>query len=237
MSIGFSLSGIQAGLQRQATIANNIANLLTAGFRSRRAQQTTLAGGGTQLGATTLQLGAGGIMTTGDPLSGAGMGEGFLVLRDAGGGQAFTRAGNLQLNADGRLVTSNGQLLEPGIQVPDGTTDLQIARDGTVSGVVPGGTGRQTFGQLQIARFSNPAGLQAVGGTAFVATANSGAPQIGTATGGPTDAILGGFLEGSNVDLARELVDQQVNLRAVQANVAAFRAQDEALGTLLDIID
>lgn len=237
MSIGFSLSGIQAGLQRQATIANNIANALTSGFRSRRSEQTTQAGGGVRTSGTTLQLGPGGLLSTGDPLSVAVQGDGFLVLRDGSGGQLFTRADNLSLNANGQLVTPDGYLVEPGIQVPTGTTGLAIGRDGTVSGVPPGSTQRQTFGQIQIAQFSNPAGLQDVGGTAFVATASSGAPQIGTATGGPSSAIVGGFVEGSNVDLARELVDQQVNLRTVQANIAALRKQDEALGTLLDLLN
>ena len=229
-------SAIQAGFQRQGIIANNIANVATTGFRSRRGEQVALPQGGTRLSATPLQTGPGGLTSTGNPLNAALQGNAFFVLRDSSGGQVFTRAGNFGLNAQGQLVTGNGQLVEPGIQVPAGTTGLRIGRDGTVAGVPPGATGEQTFGQLRIARFSNPAGLQAVGGTAFAATAASGTPQFGTLTGGPTDAALGGFVEGSNVELAREFTDQLLNLRGLQAAMGAFRRQDETLGTLLDLI-
>ena len=237
MGIRISLTGIQAGLQRLTTISNNVANALTPGFRARRTGQTALANrAGTQATAATIQTTPGAPASTGDPLTVAIQGDAFLVLRDGAGGQAFTRAGVFGLNAQGQLVTPDGRLVEPGIQVPPGTTGLQIGRDGTVTGLPPGATTPQNLGQLQVARFANPAGLLDVGANAFTATAASGAPQVGVLTGSANDGVLGGFVEGSNVDLARELTDELLTLRGVQANVGVARRQDEILGTLLDLL-
>ncbi len=237
MGIRISLTGIQAGIQRLTTISNNVANVLTPGFRSRRGSQASLPNrAGVAPGAATVQTAPGAPFSTGDPLTVAIQGDAFLVLRDGGGGQSFTRAGVLGLNAQGQLVTPDGRLVEPGIQVPPGTTALHIGLEGTVSGIPPGAAGTQTFGQLQVARFTNPAGLLDVGANAFAATAASGAPQIGVLSGGTGDAALGGFVEGSNVELARELTAELVALRGVQANVAVARRQDEVIGTLLDLL-
>lgn len=237
MGFGISISGILAGLQRQVINANNIANLATPGFRASRGGQATVGGaGGTRLVSTAAQTGPGGLVHTGDPLNAAIAGDGFFVLRGANGEQSFSRAGNFTLNGQGQLTTADGRLVAPGIQIPAGTTGLAIGLDGSVQGVPPGATTPQTFGRIQIARFNNPAGLQSIGGNAFVATAASGLPQIRTATGGTGDAILGGMIEGSNVELVREITDQILNVRSVQANADVIRVQNGLLGTLIDLI-
>lgn len=231
MGLRIAASAIQTGLQRQAITANNVANLLTPGFRAQRGEQATVSPAGTRLAATPRQTNPAGVFQTGDPLTAAIQGDGFFALRDAGGGQAFTRAGAFTLNADGQVVTPDGRLVEPGIQVPAGTTALAIGRDGTVTGLLPGGTTPQVLGQLQVVRFANPAGLQSVGGSAFAATPASGAPQPA-----PGSTVLGGFLEASNVELAREFTDQLLTLRGVQANTGSFRVQNDLLGTIIDLV-
>lgn len=236
MGLRIALTGIQAGLDRLANIANNVANVRTPGFRSRRTEQASLPNGAGVTTTTALRTQPGSPESTGDPLTVALQGDALLVLRDGNGGQSFTRAGIFGLNGRGELTTPDGRLVEPGIQIPTGTTGLRIGRDGTVVGTPPGATQPQVFGQLQVARFTNPAGLQATGANAFRATAASGAPQLGTLSGTATDAAFGGFIESSNVDLARELTNELLALRSVQANVGVARRQNDALGTLLDLI-
>ncbi len=245
-------TGLDAQSARMRVIANNLANVNTTGFKRDRAEFQTLAyqqmtaagatssgdaryaiglnlGSGVQVTGTARSMAAGSLDTTDNPLDLAIEGDGFFQITRGDGAIAYTRAGNFHLSAEGQVVTGDGQPLQPAITVPDGATGVTIGRDGTVSATIPGEAEASELGKIEIARFANSAGLQALGGNLYGETAASGAAQVGAAGAEGRGSIRQGALEGSNVNIVQELVDMIETQRAYEVNSKMISSTDEML--------
>lgn len=231
---GTPLSGLQSALFRQEVTANNLANAVTPGFQAQRADQVDLSGGWARVSATTTLRNPGTFEVTGNPIDLAVDGDGFFQVRTAEGGRAFTRAGAFRIDANRNLVSSTGQLVQPALQIPQDATAIQFTATGEVSAVLANGTVQQV-GKLQLARFPNPGGLTRRGDSLLEENGASGAPEVGDAGQGAFGRIVSGALEGSNVDLAGELVGTRVNAFLFRANLRVLRAQDDMLGEVIDL--
>lgn len=244
-----------AGMTAQQTevdvIANNLANVNTAGFKKSMSHfedllyltttqpgaQNTAGNGssGIQLGsgarllATSKTHTQGALAQTGNQLDIAIQGEGFFELQGPNGERLFTRDGHFTKNANGEVVTANGYRLVPAITIPDEATQISIAKDGTVSYIL-GDTNPQ-IGQLTLVRFVNPAGLSSEGGNMFRATTASGNPQTLVPGVQGAGEMLQGFIERSNVDVANELIQLILAQRAFEVNSRAIKTSDEMLNT------
>ncbi len=207
----------------------------TRGWRgSSRRNETAFAVGlnlGTGVGiqSTTRIESQGSLNTTGNPLDLALDGDGYFQVQLPGGQLGYTRAGNFTRSADGQMVTSQGYAVLPAISVPEGTTSLTIAADGTVSASVAGTTEAQQLGQITVASFANPAGLQAASDNYLLETGASGPAQIGVAGEGGRGNVRQGMLESSNVNVVEELVDMIEAQRAYEINSKMISAVDEML--------
>lgn len=230
----FSLSGLRASIDRQAVSANNVANVSTPGFKSQRAMQSDERTGGTKIKSIDSLTEQGPILRTGGTLDLTIAGNGFFQLQSPAGGTFFSRDGNFKLDGSGRIVDSSGNLLQPPMAVPPSAQAIQVTSDGRVGAVMPSGA-IQNLGQIQLARFTNPGGLLRQGDNLFSPTTNSGQPVPGIAGMGGLGTLVPGALEGSNVDIASEMVDQIIDQRSFEANLKPIRAADEMLGALLDI--
>jgi len=245
-------TGLEAQDQRMRVIANNLANVSTTGFKRDRANFATLAyqdarvagqqSSGETAYATGLNLGTGvGIQsttrietqgtlaTTGNSYDLALDGDGYFQVALPGGQLGYTRAGNFSRSSDGQLVTSQGYAVQPAITVPEGTTAVTIAPDGTVSAQIAGQAEPSQIGQITIASFVNPGGLQASSDNFMLETGASGAAQIGIAGEGGRGHIRQGMLEGSNVNIVEELVDMIETQRAYEINSKMISSVDEML--------
>jgi len=251
-SMWVAKTGLDAQQTRMNVISNNLANVNTTGFKRDRAvfedllyQNVRQAGG--QTGATTqaptgLMLGTGvrvvateklgqqgNMINSQNPLDLAIAGDGHFQILQANGTTAYTRDGNFKVSATGQLVTSNGAPLQPAITIPPTAASVTIGRDGTVSVELQGGAGQQVLGQVLIARFLNPAGLQAAGQNLMLQTPASGVPQVvppGTAGAG---TLMQGTLEASNVNVVEEMVNMIETQRAYEINSKAISAVDGML--------
>lgn len=245
-------TGLEAQDTRMRVIANNLANIATTGFKRDRANFATLAyqenrvagqqsstetayatglnlGTGVSLQSTTSITTQGTLSSTGNPLDLALDGEGFFQVELPGGRQAFTRAGNFSRSAEGTLVTPQGYPVQPAITIPEGATAISVGPDGTVSANVPGSSVPTELGQLTLASFTNPAGLQSLGDNFVAETAASGPAQIGAAGADGRGSIRQGMLEASNVNVVEELVDMIETQRAYEVNSKMIKATDEML--------
>jgi flagellar basal-body rod protein FlgG len=224
-------AGMAAQQQRIDTVANDLANVNTNGYkRSRVAFRDLLyvrdASGNVQSGAgaaaTTVGRGfAAGVMReTGNPLDLAIQDGGFLQVRRADGTTALTRDGSLKLDARGRLTTQRGDLVQPAITVPAGTkeSDVKIASDGTVT------VSDRPLGRIQLMSVRSPQALQSVGDSLFRATAASGPAQALT-----TGRIQQGSVEASNVDVADSMTEMMDAQRSFQLASKAIQMQDQLL--------
>lgn len=230
MGLQISASAILAAQLRQRVTANNIANLNTPGFRASRANLTTGPAGGVQVGSVTQDPRSGPLQYTGQPLD-ITSADAFFQVEQPGGSVAYTRAGRFSLNGDGEVVTASGERLSPAIQAPRNATSVTVNRQGEVFATTPDTLEPQRIGQVEVFAFSNADGLQSEGNGLYTATSSSGAAR----PAGESVEVLSGVLEGSNVDLATEQVNSILSARTLEANVNAFKAQDEILGTLLDL--
>jgi flagellar basal-body rod protein FlgG len=237
-------------------IANNVSNVNTTGYKKARAEfqdllsQTYSAPGalgsqgttdpiGTQVGlgvkvaATQRIFLPGSIQQTGNPLDLAIQGEGFFQVQTDSGAVAYTRDGNFKRDASGTLVTSDGYPVQPNISIPNDATEIVIGLNGTVSVRQPGSANLNQIGQLQLARFANPAGLDSIGRNLFQLTPASGNPVTGAAGQGDfaNTTITQGFTEGSNVQIVEELINLISAQRAFEANSKVIQASDEVLKT------
>lgn len=228
-----SASGIMTAQWQQRVTANNIANMNTPGFRASRATASSQPGGGVAPGSITQSQSQGPLMPTGQALDMAtsSSGRAFFQVTLPDGNVAYTPAGRFGMDAEGFVVTSEGNRLGPPIQVPENTTGVQVSRDGMVYATVPGGMGPEPVGRIEVATFTNPGSMEALGNGLFRATPASGTPQIL----GDNVSLESGFLEMANVNLVQEQVNSILNLRYTQANLKAFQQQDEMLGELLRI--
>lgn len=248
-------TGMQAQQQNVDNIANNIANASTVGFKRTRLEfqdmlYQNLRTPGAASNASTalpvgLQLGLGAraiaserIFLQGDfrqtdnPLDMVIEGNGFFQVRQPSGELAYTRAGSFHLNAQGQIVTATGETLEPAVTIPRNATSITIGTDGTVSVTIPGQANAQNVGQIQLASFANPAGLQAVGRNLFKETAASGQPTAGAPGANGLGNINQGFIEGSNVNIVEELVAMISAQRAYETNSKVISTADRMLGTI-----
>ncbi|MBL0769615.1 flagellar basal-body rod protein FlgG [Sphingopyxis sp. XHP0097] len=245
-------TGLDAQGFRMQVIANNLANVNTTGFKRDRASFETLSyqmmtapgapsaadnryatglnlGTGVALSGTARIDTQGNFSTTGNGLDVAIDGPGYFQVEMPDGRIGYTRAGNFGRAPDGTIVTSDGKPVQPQIQVPEDATGVTIGADGTVSASVPGQADVVELGRLELARFANPAGLQAVGNNLLVETAASGAPQVGAAGEEGRGFLRGGMLEGSNVNVVEELVDMIETQRAYEVNSKMISATDEMM--------
>ncbi|MGP0628969.1 flagellar hook-basal body protein [Nitrospina sp. 32_T5] len=232
-SLFSSLSGLQtAGKNLQAS-ANNLANVQTPGFKSSRVNIVDNASGGARVVGVTRSTSQGPLVPTSNPLDVAVLGNGFLQVTLGGGGTGFTRLGAIKTDGSGRLVTAEGHPLIPEITIPGNAQNVSIGSDGSVSARVNGQT--QTLGQLQLAGFQNPAGLNALGNGLFTVSGSSGQPIVGSPGTNSLGTLQSGSLELSNVDITEEIVQQILASSQFRANASAIRAADDMTGTLLDI--
>jgi len=245
------LSGLTASSKALSAIANNLANLNTVGFRKRRVQfqdllyqnmivpgsaatqQTTVAAGlqvglGTRSAATEIIQSQGDFSQTGNPLDVTIKGQGFFQVKLASGETAYTRGGSFHMDAQGNLVTADGDPLEPAITIPQDATAVSIGSDGTVTVTQPGQSQAQQVGQIQLAMFPNPGGLNSVGKSLFLATTASGDAIVGTPGGAEgLGALEQGVLEQSNVNVVEEFIQMILAQRSYEANSRVVRAADE----------
>ncbi len=252
-------SGMEAQQLNIDTIAHNLANVNTGGFKQRRTQFQDLLyqdvrNAGTSNTASTeipvgLQIGLGTkpvatemIFTQGDFAATASQtdmvieGQGFFQVRMANGTLAYTRNGNFHQNREGALVTSDGDLLDPQISIPQDQVGITIGKDGTVSVSQAGQTQAQQVGKIEIAMFQNPAGLQAIGKNLFTPTQASGDPITGTPGENGLGTLLSGFLEQSNVSVVEEMVNMIVSQRAYEANSKVIRTADEMFSQANNVV-
>lgn len=228
-----ALSGLKTFSRKFQNSANNVANVSTAGFKAGRVEAVAQRTGGVQAAAASRSNLQGSIQTTSNPLDLAVNGGGFFQVALPNGGTGFTRGGNFKVDNAGRVVTSDGNPILPEIVLPGNRTGVSVGSGGEVSAMVE--NAQQNVGQLQLANFNNPAGLSAAGGNIFLQTGASGPPITGNPGTGAFGTIISGALEASNVDLAREIVDQIVIKNAFKANAKVIKAADEMTGAILDI--
>ena len=183
------------------------------------------------------------LLPTGQQLDLAIVGDGLFRVRLEDGGIGYTRAGTFLLDESGSFVTSDGLKLDPPLTLPTGWRSLEIATDGTVTvlrpytapelaALPPDGSGegvRESVGQLTLSRFADPKGLASLGASLYVETAESGTPIDGAPGADGMGVVHGGFLEGSNVDLAAEMSSLVIASRAYQLNLAAYQSVEEML--------
>ena len=245
-------TGLDAQQTRMSVISNNLANVNTTGFKQDRAvfedllyqtirqpgaQTTTdnqlpsglMIGTGVRTVATEKLHTQGNIIQTDNALDVAIDGRGYFQVLMPDGDIAYTRDGTFQINADGDVVMSNGYLLDPGINIPDDVQSVTVGVDGTVSVTQPGDNEPTVIGEIELADFVNPAGLQPVGENLFKETGASGVPIVGTPTLDGIGRVIGGALETSNVNVVTELINMIETQRAYEMNSKAISTADQML--------
>jgi flagellar basal-body rod protein FlgG len=244
-------SGMTAQQMNVDNIANNLANANTTGYKMRRTQfqdlvyQTTVQPGASSgqqtVVPTGLQLGLGArpasneiifsigsFAQTDNPLDMVIQGSGFFQVRRSDGNIAYTRAGNFHLDKDGNVVTSDGDPLEPQITIPPEGQSITIAGDGTVTYNLAGQSASQLAGQIQLAGFQNPAGLNSLGRNLYAPTDASGQATVANPGGQEgMGALLQGYQEQSNVSVVEEFIALIAAQRGYEANSKVVKAADE----------
>ena len=229
-----AFSGLSNASKRVQNSANNLSNVQTPGFKKGQVNSVDSKTGGTRVNSISkVNTQGGGFLPTNNPLDLAIQGNGFFQVANPNGGTSFTRSGSFSLDGAGTVVDSSGNPLVPAINIPPNNNGISVGESGQVSAQTPDGP--VVAGQIQLASFTNPSGLSAAGGNLFNESAASGEPQVGIPGAGGNGTVLSGFLEGSNVDIAEEMVDQIVSKAAFKANVNVIKASDEMLGSILDI--
>jgi flagellar basal-body rod protein FlgG len=244
-------SGMRAQETNVENIANNLANASTVGYKSRRAQfedlmyqsvvQPGTASGQQTVVPTGLQLGLGSrtasnelVFTQGafsetdNPLDVVVQGNGFFQVQQANGTLAYTRAGQFHVDKSGNIVTLDGDPLVPQITIPADAQQITIATDGTVSYTLPNQTAAQQAGQIQLAGFQNPAGLNSIGQNLFTPTDASGDATVGNPGGSEgMGSLLQGYVEQSNVSIVNEFINLIQAQRGYEANSKVVTAADQ----------
>ena len=255
-AMGTAASGMKAQQVNIDTIANNLANVNTTGYKKSSAEFQDLlyekvmpsglvdaegralptrveVGHGVKLVATNKNFSQGTVVQTGNPLDIMVEGDGFFQLRMPDGTIKYTRDGSFKMDADRNVVTSQGYRMEPAIVVPEDAVELSISRDGIVSVMVAGDDSNvQEIGQIELARFPNAGGLSARGGNIFAESPASGTPILGNPELDGMGATSAGFLEMSNVETVDELVSMISAQRAYELNSKTITLADEMLQTV-----
>lgn len=251
-SLWISKTGLSAQDTRLATIANNLSNAATVGYKrdsvvfedllyqirrqpgAQSSQNTQLPSGlqvgtGVRVIGTTKEFSEGSVEITEKPLDIAIVGRGFFEILLPDGSTAYTRNGQFQINADGEIVTARGLVLQPSITVPDDAQNITVSTDGIVEATIFGQPNAQQLGQLTIANFINPTGLQAIGSNLFLETAASGSPTTGQPSNNGLGRLEQGALENSNVDVVQELVNMITTQRTYEMNSKVISTADQML--------
>jgi flagellar basal-body rod protein FlgG len=257
-SLWISKTGMEAQQTQLDHISNNLANVATSGYKRAHAQfedliyqnlrqsgaatseQTQLPTGlqvglGTRAVATARNFSQGNLQQSGGNLDVAIKGNGFFQIQLPDGGTAYTRDGSFQLDAQGQMVNNSGYLVQPGITIPANAQSVTIAPDGTVTVGLPGQATPQTVGQLQLASFINPAGLDPMGSNLFAETASSGTPSSASPGSSGLGSLQQGFVETSNVNVVEELVSMIQTQRAYELNSKAISTSDQMLQRLAQL--
>ncbi len=246
-------TGMSAQQLNVEVISNNIANMNTVGFKKQRAEfqdllyhtmeragaqsseQGTIVptgvqiGGGVKAGSVYRITEQGAVTQTGNPYDVAIEGRGFFQVLMPSGEMAYTRAGNLSLNADGQLVTEDGYAIQPAIAVPNDATSIAVSKGGQVQALRAGQAEAEVVGQIELASFVNEAGLSAIGDNLLMETAASGPANVGAPGIDGFGNLLQGYTEASNVDAVTEITALIVAQRAYEMNSKVISAADEML--------
>lgn len=259
-ALSTAASGMLAQQLNVEVISNNIANINTTGYKRQRAEfqdllYQNLDRPGTQSSSTGtvlptgIQIGLGvragsvyrvteqgSVNQTGNPFDIAIAGRGYFQVQLPNGDTAYTRAGNFGVSATGQLVTEDGYTVLPAITIPTNAIDISIANDGTVQAILPGAAATpQTLGQIDLATFVNPAGLEAVGDNLLLETAASGTPTVGQPTLDGVGALQQRFIEASNVNPVQEITSLISAQRAYEFNSRVISTTDEMLATITQL--
>jgi len=251
-SLWVAKTGLDAQQTRLAVISNNLANVNTTGFKRDRAvfedllyqnvrqvgaqatQDSQLPSGlslgtGVRVVATEKTHTQGNIIQTDRSLDVSVQGRGFLQILLPSGDLAYSRDGSLQVNANGEVVTAQGYQLQPTVTVPSNSRSITIGSDGIISILTPGSSGPTQIGNIQLADFINPTGLQSVGENLYIESGSSGSPQVGTPGLNGLGTVIQGSLETSNVNVVEELVNMIETQRAYELNSKAISTSDQML--------
>jgi len=252
-ALSIAATGMQAQQTNVEVIANNLANMNTAGFKRKRAEfedllyqnieqpgsqssdSGTVVPAGIQLGAGVRTAAVyrvssqGDLKQTSNPYDVAIQGDGFFHVQLPDGTDAYTRDGSFGLSATGQIVTEKGYTVAPGIAVPSNALSVTINAQGQVQASIPGQTAPQTLGQLELVRFPNQAGLNALGGNLLAETPASGSPQSGVPGAAGYGTIQQGYLETANVNPVEEITSLISAQRAYEMNSKVITAADNMM--------
>jgi len=253
-------TGMMAQELNVQVISNNIANMRTTGYKRQRAEfqdllyehvqrigtQTSTQGnilpvgidlgGGVKTVGTPRLMTQGTILPTGADLNVAIRGEGFFKILMPDGTFTYTRDGSFQMDAQGRMVTAQGNVVQPGITIPTNAQSISISPQGQVSATLPGGGAPSVLGQFVLTRFINKAGLQAIGDNLYLETPASGTPQDGTPNGDGYGDLQQGSLEQANVEAVTEISDLIAAQRAYEMNGKVITAADQMLSATSNLM-
>lgn len=255
-ALDIAATGLSAQQTNVDTISHNLANMTTTSYKSERPEfqdllyqdlrragtnstdQGTILpiglqiGLGVRTGAIARDTGQGTVKSTENPLDIAINGKGYLQVTLPDGSTAYTRDGALKLSRDGIIVTRNGFPVLPSITIPNNAVDISINASGQVEVTLQGQTTPSNLGQIQLATFVNPAGLQASGDNLYTETPASGNPLLNNPGDDSTGVLLQGYLESSNVNPVTAITDLIVAQRAYEMNTKVLKAADEMLQSL-----
>lgn len=254
-SLWISKSGMDAQQIQLDHVSHNLANSSTYGYKASHAifedlmyqnlrqvgsnssEQTQLPTGlqvglGVKPVATARQFTQGTLQQTGNTLDVAINGDGFFQIQMPDGTTAYTRDGSFKLSSQGQIVTNEGYTVQPGITIPQNAVTVSIGGDGTVTAMLPGQTAPTNLGQMQVAHFINPAGLDPRGGNLFAESEASGTPTVTNPGLDATGTLSQGFVEASNVNVVEELITMIQTQRAYELNSKAIQTSDQMLQRL-----
>jgi flagellar basal-body rod protein FlgG len=252
-------TGMMAQEMNVQIISNNVANMRTTGFKRQRVNFQDLlyeqyrragtptseqnnqvpagvfVGSGVKTVSTPRVMTQGNLSPTEKTYDMAIRGEGFFRVQLADGRIGFTRDGALELDSQGRLVTPEGLLIDPGVTIPQNATSVAINAQGVISALTPGNAQPQQIGQLTLARFVNKTGLESIGDNIFIETAGSGAPIDGTPGAEGFGSIQQGYIEEANVNAVTEISSLIAAQRAYELNAKVITASDQMLNAAAQI--
>ena len=256
LSLYSAATGMEAQQLNLNTIANNLANVNTPGFKRSKIEFQDLlyqkprssgaeagggnvvptgieVGNGSRVAATAKVFTQGQLTSTGEKLDMAIQGDGFFEIQKPDGTTAYTRDGAFKLSPNGQITTSDGMPVLSGFQpVPAGTTSIAISENGDVT--YDGASGAQTF-RVTLTRFANPSGLKSIGGNLYDETPASGTPESGNPNEDGFGGVLQGYIETSNVNIVEEMVNLIVAQRAYEINSKSIQTSDEMLQNIAQL--